>query len=59
MYATRAQRDPSGEGKEAHMLTRTRQARAEALRADTLARIAAATEDARRRRPQPPQREPS
>ena len=41
------------------MLTRTRQDRAEALRADTLARIAAATEDARRRRPQPPQREPA
>lgn len=32
------------------MLSRTRQARAEQYRAETLARIAAATEEARRRR---------
>jgi hypothetical protein len=40
------------------MLTRNRQDRADAYRADMKARIDAATEEARRRRPQPPSREP-
>jgi hypothetical protein len=49
----------SDEGKEATMLSRNRQARADAFRADAQARIAAATEEARRRRPLPPSdREP-
>jgi hypothetical protein len=40
------------------MLTRTRQARAEAYRNDMIHRIAAAAAEARRRRTQPPQAPP-
>lgn len=38
------------------MLSRNRQARADAFRADMKAKIDAATEEARRRRPRPPSR---
>ena len=50
--------DAWGSGKERTMLTRTRQARAEAYRNDMIHRIAAAAAEARRRRTQPPQAPP-
>jgi hypothetical protein len=45
-------------GKEPALLTRTREARAEAYRTDMISRIAAAAAEAKRRRTQPPQAPP-
>lgn len=50
--------DAWGSGKERPMLTRTREARAEAYRNDMINRIAAAAAEARRRRTRPPQTPP-